>query len=107
MGVGGGPIAGFGSAPAKRLSRYRVARPYRRGLRVLYAAGLRHLSARYGCLGETLEWHRNLCCGSLLRNLVDPALVASADFGVGTWGERGGAVAFNWRKIASLTLRTG
>jgi hypothetical protein len=43
------------------------------------------ISPRYGCLGETLVWHRNLCCGALLRNLVDPALAASEDFGAGTW----------------------
>jgi hypothetical protein len=84
MGIGGGPIAGFGSAPAERLSGYRFARSSGRGVRVLYGFGLQHLSSRYGCLGETLGWHRDLCCGPLLRNSVDPALVASEDFGVGT-----------------------
>src|SRR5437660_8159772 len=84
--IRGRPIAGFGIALAKWSSGSRIARPHGRGLLVLYGFGFRHLSSHYGCQGETLGWPRSLCCGSLLRNFVDPALVVSEDFGVGTMG---------------------
>ena len=89
MEIGGGPTAGFGSAPAERSSRYRVARPNGRSLRVFYGHSLRHLRSGYCDPGEPFVCCRDLRCGSLLRNFFDPALVASEDFRVGTWSERG------------------
>ncbi len=49
--------------------------------------------------GEALGWRRDLCCGSFLRNSVNPTLVEAEHFGIGTRGERDGDVAFNWRYI--------
>ena len=98
MEIGGGPVAGFGCALVMRSPRYGVAHPYRRDFLVLYGRSLRHLRSRYCDPGEPLVCCRDLRCGSLLRNLVDPALVASEASGVGTWGEHGGVVALNWRK---------
>ena len=95
MAICGGPVASFGRAPGKRLSGYRVARPYRRGLRVLYGFSIRRLSSHYGYLGETLGRSHDLCCGSLLRNLVNPTLVESENFAVGAWGATDGAVPAN------------
>ena len=107
MEIGGGPIASFGDAPAERLSRYRVARPYGRSLRVFYGHSLRHLRFDYRDPGEPFVCCRDLRCGSLLRNFFDPALVvASEDLRVGTWGERGGAVAFNGEKSHVTQLPT-
>jgi zinc-finger binding domain of transposase IS66 len=76
----GKPTTSFGCAPAKRLSRYGIARPQRRFLRILYGFRTRPLSSRYGNLGGTLGRCRDLCCGSLLRKLVSPTLVESEDF---------------------------
>src|ERR1700693_2110976 len=85
MEIGGGPIAGFGSAPAERLSRYRVPRPNGLSLRVFYGHSLRHLRPGYCDPGEPFVSSRDLRYGSLLRNFLDSALVASEDFRVGTW----------------------
>lgn len=84
MEVGGGPIAGFGGAPAERLPRYGVAFPRGRSLLVFYGHVLRHFRFDYCDPGEPL-----LCCGdlrrgSLLGNCFDPPLVASEDSRVGT-----------------------
>src|ERR1039458_3779735 len=87
MEIGGGPVAGFGSAPAERLSRYRVTRPNGRSLLVFYGHSLRHLRSGYCDAGEPFVCGRNLRNGSLLRNFFDSALVASEDFRVGTGGE--------------------
>ena len=95
MEIGGGPIASFRSAPPEWSSRYRVARPDGRSLRFFYGHSLRHLRFDYCAPGEPFVCCRDLRYGSLLRNFVDRALVASEDFRIGTWGERGGAVAFN------------
>jgi len=83
--------AGVGGAPAQRLSRYGVARPYRRGLRVLYGFSIRHLSSQYGDLGEALGWCRDLRCGYLLRSLVGSTLLESEDLTVDTDAWAGGA----------------
>jgi hypothetical protein len=86
MEIGRGPIAGFGGTHAERSSGPRVASWYRRSLRVLYGFGIWHLGSRYGCPGKPFGWRRNLCCGSLRRNLLDPALESSENFRVATLG---------------------
>ena len=85
MEVGGGPNAGFGGAPAERLSRDRIACTHGRSLRVFYGHSLRHLRPGYCDPGEPFVSSRDLRYGSLLRNFLDSALVASEDFRVGTW----------------------
>lgn len=77
MEIGRGPIAGFGGAPAERLSRYRVAHPHGCSLGVSYGDGLRHLRSDYCDAGEPFVCCRDLRCGSLLRNFFDPALVVA------------------------------
>ena len=63
-----------------------------------YGHSLRHLGSGYCDPGEPFVCRRDLRCGSLLRNFVDPALVPSEDFRLGTRAERGGVVAFNGDK---------
>src|ERR1700674_2975206 len=94
-----GPVASFGRAPCKRLSGYGVARPYRRGLRVLYGFSIRHLSFGYCYQGGGLGWCRDLRGGSLFRKLVDPTAVESsgtpsAAYGI-NWGQTGLAPLFS------------
>jgi hypothetical protein len=96
MEIGWGPIAGFGSAPAERLSGYRIARPNGRSLWVFYGHSLRHLRSGYCDPGEPIVCCRNLRYSSLLRNFVDPALVVSEDFRVGTRRERGRSCCLQW-----------
>jgi len=49
-----------------------------------YGHSLRHLRSGYCDPGEPFVCRRDLRYGSLLRNFLDPALVASEDFRVGT-----------------------
>src|SRR6202034_823764 len=77
MEVGGGPIAGIGCAHAEWPSGYRSARPHGRCLRFFYGHSVRHLRSDYCDPGEPSVCRRVLHCSALLRNLFDPALVAS------------------------------
>jgi hypothetical protein len=108
MEIGGGPIAGFGSAPAERVTGSEVESPHRRSLLVFHGLSLLHLRSDYCDPCESFVCCRDLRCGSLLRNFVDPALVASEDFRLGTLGERGDVVAFKGEKspLHSLTKFT-
>jgi len=100
MEIGGGPIAGFGSAPAERLSRHRVARPNGRSFQVFYGHSLRHLRSGYCDAGEPFVCCRDLRYGSLLRSFFDPALVASEGCRVGTWVYAVETFAFNDKNLA-------
>src|ERR1700678_382936 len=82
MEIGRGPIAGFGGALAERSSGYWVARSNGRSLRVFYGSSLRHLCFNYCDPGEPFVCCRDLRSGSLLRNFLDTALVASEDLRV-------------------------
>ena len=84
MEIGRGPIAGLGSAPAERSSGHRVACSHGRSLRVFYGHIFQCLCSGYCDAGKPLVCFRDLCGGSLLRNFVDPALVDSEDFRIGT-----------------------
>jgi len=90
MEIGVGPIAGFGGAPAERLSRYWVACPHWGSFRFFYGPGLRHLRFDYCDSGKPFACRRRLRWGPLLRDFVNPALVLSENFGLGTWGAGSG-----------------
>lgn len=80
MEIGGRTIAGFGSSSAERLSRYWVTCPYGRSLRVFYGHSLRHFRTGYCDPSQPFVCCRDLRCSPLLRNSLNPALVASEDF---------------------------
>jgi hypothetical protein len=77
MAIGGRPIAGFGPGIAKRVPGYRAANPPGWSVLVSYSPSLRHFRVSHGDPVESSVCSRDLRCVSLLRDFVDPALVAS------------------------------
>jgi hypothetical protein len=73
----GRPIAGFGPSTAKRVPGSRAANPPGCCVLVSYSPSLRHFRVSHGDPVESSVCSRDLRCGSLLRDFVDPALVAS------------------------------
>ena len=77
MEISGRPIAGFGPGIAKRVPGSSAANPPRCSVFVSYGSSLRHFRVSHRDPVQSPVCSRDLRCGSLLRDIVDPALVAS------------------------------
>jgi hypothetical protein len=77
MEISGRPIAGFGPGIAKRVPGSSAANSPRCSVFVSYGSSLRHFRVSHRDPVQSPVCSRDLRCGSLLRDIVDPALVAS------------------------------
>lgn len=75
-----------------RSSGYSDARWNWRGFLVFYGTSVRDFGAGYRCHGEKLVGRRRRCCGSLLKDMADHALVEKEHFAVGARWLRGESV---------------